>query len=140
VTEETDVSATKLFRQIDRSSGVPIHLQLADWIRLLIREGTLQAGEALPTVRSLAVELGINANTVARVYRDLQASGLLRLERGVGTFVADTQDRVVPPRDFRSLEKKALELIRLAKQAEVTIPEVCQLIERRWQEVDHAQR
>ena len=133
------MSAAKLFRQIDRASGVPIHLQLADRIRLLIREGTLPAGAGLPTVRSLAVELGINANTVARVYRDLQANGLLRLEQGVGTFVAETQGRVVSPRDFRSLEKKALELIRLAKQSDVTIPEVCQLIERHWEEVDHVQ-
>ena len=43
----------------------------------------------MPTVRALAVDLGVNANTVARVYRDLQSQGVLRLERGVGTFVAD---------------------------------------------------
>mgnify|MGYP002681587656 CR=1 FL=1 len=97
------MGATKLLTRIDKSSGVPIHLQLAERIRLLIREGALKAGEALPTVRSLAVELEINANTVARVYRDLQTDGLLRLERGVGTFVADTDGatRVIVARDMR---------------------------------------
>ena len=75
--------------KIDKRSGIPIYIQLGESIRLLIREGKLKPGDDLPTVRSLAVQLGINANTVARVYRELQTDGLLRLERGIGTFVAE---------------------------------------------------
>ena len=72
----------------DRSrSPLPVYVQLAEQIRLLVRRGALTAGDPLPTVRELAVALSLNANTVTRVYRDLQQEGLLRLERGLGTFV-----------------------------------------------------
>ncbi len=78
--------------QIDKRSGIPVYVQFGEQIRLHIKRGFLKVGDALPTVRSLAVELGINANTVARVFRDLQTEGVLRLERGVGSFVAETAD------------------------------------------------
>ena len=75
--------------EIEKHSAVPIYAQLQEQIRLLIRRGALRPGDAMPSVRTLAVDLEINANTVARVYRDLQHEGLLRLERGVGTFIVD---------------------------------------------------
>ena len=78
-----------LFSEIDKGSGIPFYIQLSEQIRLLVHEGRLGAGDPLPTVRELAVELEVNANTVARVYRDLQQAGVLDLRRGVGTFVSD---------------------------------------------------
>lgn len=122
---------------IDKHSGIPVYIQLGERIRLLIREGRLQPGDPLPTVREMAVELGINANTVARVYRELQADGVLRLERGVGTSVAETQGEPPAPDAFREVERKALELIGLARQAGMRCGELSQLIEARWQEIDH---
>ena len=89
---------------VDKQSGIPIYVQLAERIRLLVREGRLKPGDSMPTVRKLAVDLGVNANTVARVYRDLQADGVLRLERGLGTSVADTSEPAVPKADFRQIE------------------------------------
>ena len=89
----------------------------------------------MPTVRSLAVELGVNANTVARVYRDLQRDGLLRLERGVGTFVAETGgSRAVGEKDFRSIARKATELIDLGRRAGLRVGELTQLVETLWKE------
>ena len=64
--------------QIDRSNPRPVYVQLCEQIRLLIHRGVLREGDAMPTVRGLAVELGINANTVTRVYRDLQAQGAVQ--------------------------------------------------------------
>ena len=75
--------------EIEKRSAVPIYAQLRDQIRLLVLRGALAPGDSMPTVRALAVDLGVNANTVARVYRDLQTEGVLRLERGVGTFVTE---------------------------------------------------
>ncbi len=124
---------------IDRTSGIPIYHQLAERIRLLVREGRLRPGDALPTVRALAVELKINANTVARVYRDLQNDGVLTLERGIGTRVADTSPSVVPKADLRQLEKKAAEIIALARGAGMTPSEVLHFIETRWEESDHVE-
>jgi GntR family transcriptional regulator len=122
---------------VDKHSGIPVYIQLGERIRLLIRQGLLHPGDPLPTVRELAVELGINANTVGRVYRELQADGVLRLERGVGTSVAQTGEGTPLAENFQQLEHKALELIRLARQAGLRCGELSQLIEARWQEIEH---
>ncbi len=115
---------------IEKGSAVPIYAQLSEQIRLLIRRGVLASGNSMPTVRTLAVELGINANTVARVYRDLQREGLLRLERGVGTFVAEGEEgRAMGERDFRSIADKAAELIGLGRRAGLRVGELTQLVE-----------
>ena len=115
---------------------MPVYLQLGERIRLLIHEGALRVGDGLPTVRALAVHLGVNANTVARVYRELQRERLLRLERGVGTFVADGAGRPVSKQKFQRLEKKTGELIRLAAGAGLTASELAQFVETRWKEHD----
>ena len=120
---------------IDKRSGVPIYVQLAEQIRLLIRRGRLSEGDAMPTVRSLAVELGVNANTVARVYRDLQHEGLLRLQRGIGTFVSRASEE--PPldeKDYQSIHRQATKLVADCRRLGLTAPELCQLIETLWKE------
>lgn len=129
--------------QIDRGSGIPVYLQVEERIRMLVRQGALVPGAALPTVRELAVELGVNANTVSRVYRQLQSDGVLVLERGVGTFVALEGAGIggaMPKRDFNLLSKKAKEFIHLAKEAGMGSTETSQFIETLWKEVDDVKR
>src|SRR5689334_7940925 len=70
------------------SHPMPLYAQLARAIRFAIATGRLRVGEQLPTVRQLAVELRVNANTVAKVYAELERSGILETRRGVGTFVS----------------------------------------------------
>jgi len=118
--------------QIDKQNGVPVYVQLTERIRLLIREGVLKTGDPMPTVRSLAVELGINANTVARVYHELATNDLLRAERGRGTFVADEASKPMPKKDFMILEREVLDLVRSAKEAGMTAKELCQFVDTRW--------
>jgi len=77
---------------VNASSGVPIYLQLKNQLRRAIVGGVLQVGDRLPTVRDLAAEAVVNPNTVARVYRELEAEGLLETQRGVGTFVAEGKE------------------------------------------------
>ena len=67
---------------------MPLYAQLTRAIRFAIATGRLLVGEQLPTVRQLAVELRVNANTVAKVYAELERSGILETRRGVGTFVS----------------------------------------------------
>jgi|SRR5882724_8836270 len=69
------------------SHPMPLYAQLTRAIQFAIATGRLQVGEQLPTVRQLAVDLRINANTVAKVYAELERSGILETRRGVGTFV-----------------------------------------------------
>ena len=75
---------------VDPKSATPIYAQLDRSIRAAIATGTLAPGSQLPTVRQLAVDLAVNANTVARVYAQLERDGILETQRGVGTFVRES--------------------------------------------------
>ena len=66
---------------------MPLYAQLTRAIQFAITTGRLRVGEQLPTVRQLAVDLRVNANTVAKVYAELERTGILETRRGVGTFV-----------------------------------------------------
>src|SRR5215471_21153998 len=82
---------------IDARDSTPIYAQLDRGLRASIASGRLNPGDQLPTVRQLAVELRINANTVARVYADLERAGILETRRGVGSFVRATAAEARPP-------------------------------------------
>ena len=84
---------------LDPRDRTPIYAQLEQGIRAAIATGRLASGAQLPTVRQLAVDLRINANTVARVYGDLERSGVLETKRGVGSFVSSTPAQAQPKRD-----------------------------------------
>lgn len=121
---------------IDKDNGIPVYIQLEEQIRILIRNGSLKAGDLMPTTRSLAVELGINVNTVARIYRDLQASGHLCLKRGIGTFVDRGVDRPMEKKEFELLEKKITQVIKISKDAGISPAELAQFITTKWREAD----
>src|SRR5436853_4161471 len=74
--------------QIDPRDPTPIYAQLDRAIRVAIAHGKLKPGDQLPTVRQLAVDLRVNANTVAKVYLALERDGVVETKRGVGTFIA----------------------------------------------------
>ena len=80
--------------RIDLSSPVPAYRQIVDSIRVVLVEGGLAAGEALPSVRRLALELGVHFNTVGEAYRQLAEEGWLDLRHGRGATVLD---RAHPP-------------------------------------------
>ena len=121
--------------QLNKENGIPLYVQLEEQIRLLAHRGELKAGDLMPTVRELAVQLEINSNTIARVYRDLQQAGLLTLRRGVGTFVSrESQIEPLSRRDLKTLEKQADALIATGLRMQLTPVELLQLIETRWKE------
>jgi GntR family transcriptional regulator len=72
---------------INPTDPMPLYAQLTRAIRFAVTTGKLRIGDQLPTVRQLAVDLRINANTVAKVYAELERSGVVETRRGVGTFV-----------------------------------------------------
>lgn len=84
---------------IDPRDRTPIYAQLDRGLRAAIATGRLQPGEQLPTVRELAVDLRVNANTVARVYAELERAGVLETRRGIGSFVSATPAQARPPRE-----------------------------------------
>lgn len=78
---------TKALFQLNLSDPTPLYAQLDRAIRSGISIGRLPADTQLPTVRQLSVDLCINANTVAKVYRDLERAGIVETRRGIGTFI-----------------------------------------------------
>ena len=94
---------------VDSTSPTPIYAQLDRSIRAAIATGELEAGAQLPTVRQLAVDLAVNANTVARVYAQLERDAILETRRGVGTFVRESPS---PQATRAHRERELRELIR----------------------------
>jgi GntR family transcriptional regulator len=94
---------------VDSTSPTPIYAQLDRSIRAAIATGELEQGAQLPTVRQLAVDLAVNANTVARVYAQLERDGILETRRGVGTFVRESPS---PQASRAHRERELRELIR----------------------------
>ncbi|MCA1558615.1 MAG: GntR family transcriptional regulator [Acidobacteria bacterium] len=77
-----------MFVVVDENDGRPIYRQVADSIRALIAGGELKEGAQLPPVRQLASDLGVNLNTIATAYRELQAEGLINVRHGSGAVVS----------------------------------------------------
>ncbi len=86
---KTSEPVTRFQFALDLHSGVPVYRQLMDQVRSGVASRTLTAGDQLPTVRQLAVDLAINPNTVMRAYRELELGGLLETHQGTGTFIAN---------------------------------------------------
>jgi GntR family transcriptional regulator len=93
--------------ELSAKSGVPIYRQIQDQIRYGIASGFLKAGDQLPTVRALAVDLSVNPNTVIKAYSELEREGVLTTEQGTGTFVAP-QAPASPPAEERQAKLQAL--------------------------------
>ena len=94
------VVATALV-SIDARDRTPIYAQLDRGLRAAIATGRLRVGDQLPTVRQFAVDLSINANTVARVYAELERAGVIETRRGIGSFVTATPQQARPPDHHR---------------------------------------
>jgi GntR family transcriptional regulator len=74
---------------LDAKSGVPYYKQIILQVEMAIVDGRLSKGERLPTVRSLAVDLSINPNTVARAYNEMEIRNIVVTQQGSGTFISD---------------------------------------------------
>src|SRR5438067_742920 len=120
---------------VDPGDPTPIYAQLERAIRAEIAAGRLGAGTQLPTVRQLAVDLRINANTVAKVYSELERTGVLTTQRGVGTFVREpVEPHAAKPsaRDReRILHQMSDRLLADAHAAGLTIDEIIRHLESR---------
>lgn len=76
-----------MLANIDIYSSVPVYEQIENHVQFAVAAGELKTGDQLPTVRELAERLGVNPNTVAKAYRDLEVMGLISGRRGMGYFI-----------------------------------------------------
>jgi GntR family transcriptional regulator len=118
-----DTSTTPPFVEIDPSSPVPLHEQVAAALRRAIAEGEAVPGDRLPPARDIAAVLGVNTNTVFRGLRTLRDEGLLEFRRGRGVTVSGAAPR-------RSVVvTKARELVSLSRELGFRADELAEIIE-----------
>ncbi|MGE4583606.1 MAG: GntR family transcriptional regulator [Sphaerochaeta sp.] len=101
----------KLEFSLDVKSGVPFYKQIILQVEMAIADGRLEEGAQLPTVRSLAVDLSINPNTVARAYAEMEIRNIVVTQQGSGTFISDkhiTIDSIERERILAQITKEYL--------------------------------
>jgi len=121
---KTTTNGTGFQFALDLHTGVPVYRQLIDQVRAGIASGSLGAGNQLPTVRQLAVDLAINPNTVMRAYRELELGGLLETHQGTGTFISDKKPEKKTAERERQLDQLAGEFAARAGAQGFTLEEV----------------
>ena len=92
---------------LDMSNGAPIYRQIIQQIEYAILSGRMKPGDRLPTIRTLAVELKTNPNTIAKAYNELEIRGILATQVGSGTYISDKK----PVMEDDSLNRKIREVL-----------------------------
>jgi GntR family transcriptional regulator len=112
------------------SLGVPIYLQLVEQVKHAIETGALRPGDQLPSLRPLAEELVINANTVAKAYRELEREGVVELRQGAGAFVTDAGRAVQrDPEKIRGAQPLVAETVEQLRARGLSDDEIRRLFE-----------
>ncbi len=115
--------------QLNPSAGQPVYLQLMQQIRHAIDTGVLQSGDQLPGIRTLAVDLVVSHNTVAKAYSELEHEGLLDLRHGSGAYVARRRRARTPADQVRVAEKRVRELVLSLEEEGLSAEEIHRLFE-----------
>jgi len=116
---------------ISPRDGVPIYMQIVQQVRRLVASGELVAGDELPSIRSLADRLVVNPNTVAHAYRELENAGIVTLSRGLGTYVAETDQSTAHDERRAVLVERIDALVLESRQLRIPFDEVLQIMRER---------
>jgi GntR family transcriptional regulator len=126
--------------RLDSHSGVPVYRQLIDQVTGGIAAGALEAGDQLPTVRQVAVDLSINPNTVVRAYRELEIRGVLETQQGTGTFISRQKVRRDEVERQRQLAQLVTDFVARAGAAGFTVEELVEQLQDRLSETEKKRR
>ena len=107
---------------LDYKDTRPIYEQVVEKFQTLILKGVLEPDEQLPSVRSLAVELSINANTIQRAYGELERQGFIYTVKGRGGFVRYNEDLLEIKKE--RLKKQLLEVMKEAEELNIPLEEL----------------
>jgi GntR family transcriptional regulator len=122
---------------LNPNSGIPIYRQILDQVRRKISSGQLEPGDALPSVREVALEHAVNPMTISKAYSLLEAEGLLERHRGKPMTVA-AQSRATSQLANRvtQIEPLVEQVVLAAKQLQLSQAEVMRLLRREWEQSD----
>jgi len=116
--------------KLDPKSGVPFYRQIIDLIRYGIAAGNLKIGEQLPTVRSLAVDLKVNLNTVTKAYKELEIQNILETQQGTGTFIGSMKVGIDPKERKNKMKSIVQEFMSIALSYGFSVDEIVQEIKK----------
>src|SRR5829696_9308442 len=116
---------------VSPTDGVPIYLQIVNQVTYLVSSGRLALGAELPPIRTLAEQLLVNPNTVARAYRELEVAGVVTKRRTAGTYVSDAGSPLARRERLKILTERIDALLAEARQMDVAFEDVVKLAERR---------
>jgi GntR family transcriptional regulator len=111
--------------------GLPIYRQIVNQVQYLVAAGRLEAGEELPPIRTLAEQLVVNPNTVARAYLELERAGIVTKRHGSGTYVSEIGSPLKRGERMRLLSQRADTLLAEARHLEVGLDDLVELIRQR---------
>jgi GntR family transcriptional regulator len=117
--------------RISPNDGVPIYLQIVNQVKYLVAAGRLAPGDELPPIRTLAEQLVINPNTVARAYRELEVAGVVEKRGTTGTFVSAAGSPLARRERVRILTERIDALLAEARQLGFDADELFDLIRQR---------
>jgi GntR family transcriptional regulator len=113
---------------LNATSGVPFYKQIILQVEMAIADGRLNTGDQLPTVRSLAVDLQVNPNTVARAYSELEIRGIVTTQQGTGTFISDQKVEISEVERERILAEVTRSFVSHAASYGFTLEEISSYI------------
>ncbi|HNZ99550.1 GntR family transcriptional regulator [Ruminococcus sp.] len=114
---------------ISNSSGEPIYQQISSQIKALILNGKLKAGDALPSMRTLAQQLRISVITTKRAYEDLERDGFIESYTGKGSFVKGQNTELLREEYLRQTEALLTQVCDKARQCELSLDELKEMLE-----------
>jgi GntR family transcriptional regulator len=113
---------------ISNSCSDPIYEQIYKQIKQQIMKGELQAGETLPSIRTLAKELQISVITTKRAYEELERDGFIATVGGKGSFVAEQNAELLQERKRQFIEEKMIQLVTEGKTLNVSLEEMLEML------------
>ncbi len=114
---------------LSNSSELPIYQQVAGQVRAQVMDGTLRAGERLPSIRALATQLRVSAITTKRAYQDLEAQGLIHTVPGKGCFVSGENLELLREERLRMVERSLARAVDDARAAGIGDDELREMLD-----------
>ena len=113
---------------ISNSSNDPIYLQIVKQIKAMIMSGELKAGDPLPSMRNMAMQMRISLITTKRAYEELERDGFIESYTGKGSFVKAQNQELLREENLKQIEELLKTALDKAKQAGVSVDELIDLI------------
>ena len=116
---------------INVADGVPIYRQIVNQVKYLAASGLIKAGEELPPIRTLALQLKVTPNTIVKAYGELESSGVVHKRHGSGTFVSEGRPKLALGERRRVIEQRIDALLAEAHQLNFTADDILRMVRER---------